>query len=246
MPCCRYGTSPNPLPRRVIARGNAQEPTLELHTLHLKVFRLSDGFGSANLPYSFVLLSSQDSVKTLCKHIVDAFPSHAHLPHRIWMIEADDLDGLNYPWSRLYTHGAEMVRGSDITIEEQRIQASDAFIVEFKQGNDWVVDASKVQGKKLPLQADVPPPLFSIETDFFNRLTKSTSSTASKVATAAGDFVSKLPSHSPFMRSVALGSSTSHGRPQEPGTLGLGNMCAFSVCLGHTSAKWSTGVTHVL
>jgi ubiquitin carboxyl-terminal hydrolase 4/11 len=184
--------------------------------------------------YSYVTVSCQDSVKTLGRHLAGAFPSRALLPHRLWLIEAahlegSTLEGSEYPPAKLLAHGALMVDENDQTIEQALLESEDTFVVEFKHGPDWIVDAVAVLGKgSNKMQPEVPPPLFSTENDFFNSLKTNislpSSSKASTAPLAMNDFVSKVPLSSPFSRSVGLGPSNSNSRPQEPGTIGLGNM----------------------
>jgi ubiquitin carboxyl-terminal hydrolase 4/11/15 len=217
----------HPLPRRVIARGIAQEPSLELHPPVFKALRLSNDStinAVTGSPLPTVSLSSTDSVKTLFRHLTNLFPSDAHLPHRFWLIEGKDLEGSEYPPRRLLAHGGYLVYETDKSIEDSAMGSGETFVVEFEQDSRWIVDSSQVirEGNSSSL-TDIPPPLFTPENDFFARFTKTPSSSTSKGSTIVDNIFSKLAT-SGFTGSTSFGSSSLRGKAQEPGTLGLSNM----------------------
>jgi len=177
-------------------------------------------------PPATVTLSAADSVKTLFRHLANAFPTYANLPFRIWLIEAQDLEGSVYPISKLLTVGATLVPEINKSIEAAALGSGDTFVVEFKHGSDWVVHESKVkpEGTSFVMTADVPPPLFSSENDFFSRFSKGSSSPKPKTTSTITNHIMSKLSSSGFAGSSSFGSSNIHNKFQEPGTIGLGNM----------------------
>lgn len=234
----RYGPATYPLPRSVIARGHLAEPSLELRPPRLKALSLIDSQsdGPIGPPHSYVTLSTKDTVRALSRELVVAtsLSGPSDMPYRVWKIQPGQYAGSQFPASKLATHGAELLEINDKTLEEALIDFDDPFVVEFQQGGKWIVD----QTSTAPTSAapSVPPPLFGGE-DFFSRLGKG------PATTSVTQFQPRqVPSPAPSAGSSAKAQDSqvipfkpfgfSKNRvPQEPGTLGLGNMYAFAIVL---------------
>lgn len=245
-----YGPPQQPVPRRVIARGSAKLPSLELYPLQLKAFRLvreDPQAGSNESPFPKLVISAGETVGNLCSELVKAVSPNleTHIPYRVWKLENGhgEWEYGEYPSSQLTISGGKIIEESHKTLEEEGIQADDAFVVEFKQ-DTWIVEPPKSAAKSLG-----PPPLFSSKDGFFNKLGRKTlaSSTTSSYK-SGGDFYSGLSSKS---SGFPLSTGKSITKALEPGTLGLGNMgntCFMNSalqCLAHTkelSDYFLTGV----
>jgi ubiquitin carboxyl-terminal hydrolase 4/11/15 len=200
---------------------------LELHPPRFRVLRLFAA--RVPKPPQYVSLSSKDTVRVLCKRLADTFPDHIHLPSRIWLVDDSDPEGADYPTHELAKHATKILEESEQTIEEALLDTGAVFVVEFKIRSEWMIDSSKVLGKRSVIAnaSITPAPLFSSENDFFSRLGRSPSSpSTSKIhlPSESSDLTSRFPATSPFSRSFALGPSNSLIRVQDPGTIGLGNM----------------------
>jgi ubiquitin carboxyl-terminal hydrolase 4/11/15 len=148
-------------------------------------------------------------------------------PARIWSVQDSNFNGALYPSSRLRLDGPKIVTPSNETLEDAQIEPEDAFVVEFMENGSFIIDHEKLPQKLT--QPDVPPPLFSSDTDFFNQKFGSSSastSTGSKFASTS-TLNGKIPG---LFKSSTFGSliNTRNHTVQEPGTLGLGNMYAYS------------------
>ncbi|KAF8887293.1 hypothetical protein BD779DRAFT_1527312 [Infundibulicybe gibba] len=244
-----YGKASHPLPRRVIARGNLKEPTLELRPLRLKVIRLTSASNQSALEapsHPHLVISAGETAKTLCTRLAAAVTpsSTTHLPYRVWQAtkSEDDWNFDEFPSSHLESVGGRLLEESSKTLQEISIEPEDGFIVEFKQLNGWIVDLSK-PASSANSAAD-PPPLFDSRNSFFGRFMPST----------PAPVAAPLPTTSTASSKMAVRSSTTPFRstkPMEPGTLGLGNMgntCFMNSalqCLAHTkelSDYFLTGV----
>ena len=232
-PLSRYGEPVHTLPRKVIARGIAQEPSLEIHPPRFRALVLSDDLSSDAItgpPPPVISLSSKDSVRTLFRHLANAFPSNAGYPFRIWRVDLGDVEGSIFPSSKLSAHNGVEVIESDLSVEEDDMRPGSTFVVEFKKGSEWTVSLPQSDATSV-IKVDVPPPLFASGSNDFSQNSKSPSSSKQKSSPAIlNQVVSKVMSTSSgimstsFLGSSGFGGSHSYSKPQQPGTLGLGNM----------------------
>ncbi|KAH0836640.1 hypothetical protein J3R83DRAFT_8358 [Lanmaoa asiatica] len=230
-----YGPATYPLPRSVIARGHLGEPSLELRPPRLKVLSLvsSQSDGPIGPPHNYVTLSTKDTVKALSRELVASVSARSNIPYRIWKIQPGEYAGSQFPALKLAAHGAELLEIDDKTLEDALIEFDDPFVVEFQQDGKWIAD----QMSTVPVSAapSVPPPLFGGGEDFFSRLGKGSATTSVTQIQPR-----QVPSPAPSVGSSAKAQDSqvvpfksfgfSKNRvPQEPGTLGLGNMYAFPI-----------------
>jgi ubiquitin carboxyl-terminal hydrolase 4/11/15 len=211
-----------------------QKPSLELHPPRLKAFVLSNDFNletATGPPPRYVCISSKDSLKALCKQLADAVSSSPRLPYRVWKVEGGDFDGSEYPPSKLLPGGASILEENDTSLEDALVESEDSFVVEFKEGENWIVDVPRTIEplSSTELLPSAPPPLFSSGDDFFSRMgNASSSSTIMMTSAAMGNDLLANPSSSTLLRPAAtmdtFGSFNRRNNSQEPGTLGLGNM----------------------
>ena len=233
----RYGPATHPLPRSVIARGRLGEPSLELRPPRLKALSLVDSQsdGPIGPPHNYVTLSIKDTVSTLSRELLASVSAPPNVPYRIWKIQPGDYAGSQFPASKLAAHGAELLQIDDKTIEDALIDFDDPFVVEFQHDGKWLADQTPtVPASTAP---SVPPPLFSENSDFFSRLTKRSATTSvsqiqprqvpSPAPSAASSTKAQDSQLAPF-KSFAFSKTKA---PQEPGTLGLGNMYACPTVL---------------
>lgn len=150
-----YGPPQQPVPRRVIARGSAKLPSLELYPLQLKAFRLvreDPQAGSNESPFPKLVISAGETVGNLCSELVKAVSPNleTHIPYRVWKLENGhgEWEYGEYPSSQLTISGGKIIEESHKTLEEEGIQADDAFVVEFKQ-DTWIVEPPKSAAKSL-------------------------------------------------------------------------------------------------
>jgi len=214
----RYGEPAHILPRKVIPRGMSKTLGLELRPPRLKVLLLqrSDSILISGPPHPYVTASMADTIADLCSQLALPFSRYKAFPSRIWSIDSSDFNGSLYPSSRLRQDDPKILIPSDETLEEALVEPDDAFVVEFME-NGFFIDSEKILRKGT--QSDVPPPLFSSDTDFFSQKFGSSSTlTGSKIAST-----SKIPG---LFKSSAFGSLINNRNlpAPDPGTLGLGNM----------------------
>jgi ubiquitin carboxyl-terminal hydrolase 4/11/15 len=145
------------------------------------------------------------------------------LPYRIWRIgiALNDSQDIEYPVSQLPLSDAKILDAIDKTLEDEGVELDDAFVVEFKQSDGWIVE--------LPRSLQQPLPLFNSDESFFNKM--STTGAVSSVTTYKGGYFN-APGTSVSKPSVALTlSNKTFIKALEPGTLGLGNMSViFQSC----------------
>lgn len=215
----RYGSPTHPLPRAVIARGITKQTTLELHPLRLKVFRLvKSSAEGANTPHLWVTISAGESITALCSKLLHVVALTAEdVPYRVWKIGTNDSDGIEYLASQLSISDAKIIDASDKTLEEDGIESDDAFVVEFKQSDGWIVEAPKAI-----LQ---PAPLFESADGFFNRMSSTFSPSSSSLPYKNIFNTSEISSSKTPSVSLTLSNGNKNFmKALEPGTLGLGNM----------------------
>jgi len=227
----RYGPAIHPLPRRVIARGAAKLPALELLPLRLKVFRLVKSLGSTNSSHPWVTISAGETIGELCTKLADAVSpdKETKSPYRVWNLKADldDRTETEFLGSQLPTSDAKIVEESDKSLEEDGIVSDDAFVVEFKQPDGWIADAPKaVQTGVVALENSQP--LFNSREGFFNRMSTLSPqrSANSYTRTVFSDRLTNSASRSTSTAMTVVNKSFM--KKLEPGTLGLGNMSVQS------------------
>jgi ubiquitin carboxyl-terminal hydrolase 4/11/15 len=179
-----------------------------------------------------VTVSSKDTLKTLCGLLATtvSLNPQAQTPYRVWKLELpiDDVKSLEYPCSRLFLEGGNIVEEIDKTIDEEYITSGDSFVVEFMQPDGWLVDDShtlhKFPGFAKLLEVPQPQPLFSSNDGFFSRLGNSLPSSSSFKLNDElySSFTNRVTKSSSNFSSASLNDH--NARSRQPGILGLGNM----------------------
>ena len=223
----RYGPPIHPLPRRVIARGASKLATIELRPLRLKVFRLVKAYvDHESTPHPYLTISAGETISSLCSKLAAAASpedGQTSSPYRIWSIPSEDSTRAEFLGSQLPLSQAKIIEESEQTLEEKELESDDAFVVEFKQSDGWIVEVPKAA----PLAIEAPPPVFHSNDGFFNKMSSTLPSTSSMVpykSTLYNAFsITGSTSRSSSSTAVTLpGKSIS--KAIDPGTLGLGNM----------------------
>lgn len=205
-----YGTADQALPRKVIARGIFQQPSIEMHPLILKVVRIADPSSSTAGPFVHrIAISVSATVRDLHKAIHALF-NVSDSPFRVWSV-GDVPEDTPYDVSKLKQEDSnpKLWSESDDLLEHEYLTTGDSFVVEFQRGGQWPSDT-------VP-QNHTPAPLFGAGNDFFGKMQErglGSKTNDAKPATATSSKISLWKSSTP----------TSSKRIQEPGTLGLGNM----------------------
>lgn len=184
----------------------------------MKALRLARDAKSDGLYFSYVTVSSGDTIKTLCAKLVESVSPDpkAKTKYRVWRVDAlhDDWTAMEFPSASLAASGGKLLEESDKTLEEQGVESDDAFVVEFEQSNGWIVDDPTVPPKPpitIAGRPGVPAPIFKSNEGFFNRMGHNASSSITTSALKSSD-----DWKTPTARKEKV---------VEPGTLGLGNMC---------------------
>jgi ubiquitin carboxyl-terminal hydrolase 4/11 len=141
-------------------------------------------------------------------------------PFRVWKLPDSDagIVGTQYPVSKMIG-AASIVRESSKTLSEAYVETGEAFGVEFRDGDNWLLDDPESQ-------SSTPPPIFGDNTGFFSKFLPQP--TAERVKTVINGFGSNFAGPSTSFRSsnpLAFGPVAK--RPTysiEPGTIGLGNL----------------------
>ena len=218
----RYGPPIHPLPRRVIARGAAKQATIELRPLRLNVFRLVKAYvDHESTPHPYLTISAGETISTLCSQlaVTASLYGQTSSPYRIWSLPSNDSTRTELLGSQLPLSNAKIVEESEKTLEEKEVESDDAFVVEFKQSDGWIVEAPKVV-----LAIEAPPPIFHSTDGFFNKMSSTRSSTSSTVPYKSTLYNAFASSASRSSSTVVTFPSKSVSKAMDPGTLGLGNM----------------------
>ena len=227
----RYGPPKFPLPRKVVERGIMKEPTLELRPPKFSVFLLSpSSIPGQSTPPQEVTVSSTDTVTHAREAFAKAISTQkaAKGQYRVWRIppQAKSTE-LLFPAERLRTSGATELGTSEATVEDEFVDSGEAFVVEFMDRNEWIVNPSEFTSQPngtLPQSTPPPPPpptqpapLFNSSPDFFTQLQQKSPPAVSTTAVS--------PFKPGAVTSINKPSTSARARTaQEPGTLGLGNM----------------------
>jgi ubiquitin carboxyl-terminal hydrolase 4/11 len=210
----RYGHPSIHLPRKAISRGVSNAISLELHPPRFRVLKLAKSTLSPTLAgpsHPYATVSSQDTVSHLIQSLAKALTSEPiTVNFRVWKVDpADDaFNRVEFPAAELSSSQAKILEQSTQTVENAFLVSDDAFVVEFQENNEWLVDAAN-----LPIDrptAPAPGPLFSSGTGFFDKI-ESTSVFRPKENNYRMGFSNSF-------------TNTRLERKVEPGTLGLGNM----------------------
>ncbi|KAJ7180962.1 hypothetical protein C8R46DRAFT_1071015 [Mycena filopes] len=222
-----YGEPKHPLPRKVITRGEAKEPTVELYPFRMTVMRMVRTRSVTPDEAASLTISSAETVSDLTHALATRVRPRdlpESTPFRVWKADAPPTAGFDleeFLVDDLSTYECEIVDGSAKSLEEAGFQQSDAFVVEFKSPEGWLVENVGAVPQLPPLEDAIPlaptVPLFPSGEGFFAKMgnQRPTQRSSSPKITS--------PFFGPFGRNAASSSSAA-SKPLEPGTLGLGNM----------------------
>jgi ubiquitin carboxyl-terminal hydrolase 4/11/15 len=200
-------------------------PSIELRPLRFRLFKLvKEASTDTESKPSWITISAGETVTKLSSEIANAIhpASNTTSPYRIWSIETapEDENAFELTSSHLSDARAKIVDGSDKTLEEVSMESDDAFVVEFKQEDGWIVEAPKAT--TATPAASNPAPLFNSNEGFFNKMT-STISPPKTTTTTVAPFKSPGGFFDNYSNSSSI-TNKSITKSLEPGTLGLGNM----------------------
>ncbi|KAJ7714742.1 hypothetical protein B0H16DRAFT_1617898 [Mycena metata] len=217
-----YGEPKHPIPRHVITRGAVKEPTVELYPLRMTVMRMVRTRSTVPDDAASLAISAAETVFDFTKALAARVrPNDApeNTPFRVWKVDAPPTLGFEsdeFLADDLSTYECQVVDGSTSSLEEASFQQGDAFVVEFKSTDGWLVEtATPLPPLETAITLTPNAPLFPSSEGFFAKMGNQRSASSPKTTTS--------PFFGPFGRSNAS-SSSSASKSLEPGTLGLGNM----------------------
>jgi ubiquitin carboxyl-terminal hydrolase 4/11 len=240
----RYGRPTVAVSRKTIARGEQKQVSLELHPPRFRVLRLSDAPADSlkveTPSHPYITLSSHDNLRSFTQKVAKSVsPTTGYMgPYRIWKVDTNadnfDFDYSQYPLSQLDQDEKNIINGSDQTIEEALLETDDAFAVEFKGEQHWLVNLAN---------QPAPAPLFNSNEGFFNRMgPKPLTPTTKSYDTSITTFSNKSTPTTGISGKVnGILSKT-----LEPGTLGLGNMFVSNSLVCCRLLTFIPGVTRAL
>ncbi len=205
----RYGPSLNPLPRKVIERGEAKQVALELYPSCIKVLRLVKSEPSTATKLKTpptITVSTHDSVNVLLDAARSLFSDDPAADHRVWKVDTAllDVDGPEFPISELKQNNGSVIERTDKTLTEVGLEFEDLMVIEFKdKDGNWMVNADEI----------MEHPLFPSDAGFFQRM-----------GPPPPPPPSALKGYTPSQSKQLVFSKTNNTRKGAPGTLGLGNM----------------------
>ena len=231
----RYGPALLPLPRKVIERGFMKQASLELRppkfSVHLLVLSSIPGQSTAPLE---VTISSTDKVAEARRAFAEAAaPQKANTTqYRVWRIPSQAASTeLLFPADTLRSCGATELTPAEVTVEDEFVDSGEAFVVEFMNRGQWLVNASELaampNGTASQTSPPPPPPLtqpaplFGSGTDFFSQLQQKSPPAVGTTAVSPFKPNALAATNKP---STSTRSKVQH----DPGTMGLGNMLVFA------------------
>ncbi|KAF9499335.1 UCH-domain-containing protein [Pleurotus eryngii] len=204
-----YGPSLNPLPRKVIERGEAKQVTLELYPSYIKVLRLVKSEPSTATKLKTpptITISTHESVNVLLDTARSLFSDETAADHRVWKVDTAllDVDGPEFPISELKLNRGSLIEPTDKTITEVGLEFDDLMIIEFKdKDGNWMVNTDEI----------MELPLFPSDAGFFQRMDPPPPPPPSA-----------LKGYTPSQSKQLVFAKSNNARKGAPGTLGLGNM----------------------
>lgn len=193
---------------------------VEIYPPQIKVLRLcreAPQDSTAGQLHARIEVSAGETVKDLCTKVANAVKIGQTLdtPYRVWRPTTmpEEWSSIDFPASSLQEASAKVIDESNEKLSTLNIEVDDAFVVEFKQADGWLVDATE----KKQTGSEAPKPIFKSQDAFFNRLlTSAGSKTSPKTESSFSSGFSAAKS--PFSL------NKSYSKSLEPGALGLGNM----------------------
>ena len=215
----RYGQPTVPLARKVIVRGLANEPGLELFPPQIKVHLLSTQPITQDQDALTLTISIKVTLHDLYAQILQVIPNDSPNPpqRRIWKLtEGSHYHQRYFPITRLKENGASPLEDNPIKIvEDAMIEHGDTFVVEEQDlEGHWLIDgmpkSATVSGTTTPLIVEQPPKLFGSSNWADNYLSTKSDEPSSSFRSPT---------------TIKISPSVKAKAPSViPGTLGLGNM----------------------